>query len=187
VRAALPSADIARDVTARDVPARDVHDAIPRAAHDVIPRAAHDVIPRAALWGAGAVLVLTLAGAGLVRWTTRGDAPPAYTATVAQRALHFNDRADGGIAIVDAASGATIDSAHGEQGFLRGTLRSLSRERKRRGIGSGEPLQLIARADGRLTLHDGATGQHIDLESFGPTNAAVFARWLPPGTAGATP
>jgi hypothetical protein len=30
-------------------------------------------------------------------------------------------------------------------------------------------------------LLDPATGSRLDLESFGPTNAAVFARWLPQG------
>ena len=37
---------------------------------------------------------------------------------------------------------------------------------------------LIGRADGRLTLEDPATGRRVDLESFGPTNAAVFAQIL---------
>jgi putative photosynthetic complex assembly protein len=72
-------------------------------------------------------------------------------------------------------------AVHGEQGFLRGTLRAVVRERKLRGLVSNEPLQLISRADGRLTLLDPATGSRLDLESFGPTNAAVFARWLPQG------
>ena len=84
-----------------------------------------------------------------------------------------------GIAVVDAASSATLDTVYGEQGFLRGTLRAVVRERKLRGLVSDAPLHLIARADGRLTLTDPATGSRIDLESFGPTNAAVFARWLP--------
>jgi putative photosynthetic complex assembly protein len=70
---------------------------------------------------------------------------------------------------------------HGEQGFLRGALRSLVRERRRRGGDASAPFTLIGRADGRLTLADATTGQRIDLESFGPTNAAVFARWLTPG------
>ena len=49
------------------------------------------------------------------------------------------------------------------------------------------PFELIARADGRLTLIDTATEARIDLESFGPTNAAVFARLLTLGTASRQP
>ena len=37
------------------------------------------------------------------------------------------------------------------------------------------PEILIGRTDGRLTLQDPSTGQRIDLESCGPSNAAVFA------------
>jgi hypothetical protein len=36
-------------------------------------------------------------------------------------------------------------------------------------------MQLLGRADGRLTLIDPSTQQRIDLEAFGPSNAAVFA------------
>jgi putative photosynthetic complex assembly protein len=72
---------------------------------------------------------------------------------------------------------------HGEQGFLRGTLRGMARERRRNGLDDTAALSLLARADGRLTLVDPATGRRIDLESFGPTNAAVFARWIAPPTA----
>jgi putative photosynthetic complex assembly protein len=140
--------------------------------------AVQEIIPRRALWVGAAVLVLTLAAAGAVRWSG-ANAPHAYERTIAERALQFRDRSDGGIDVVDAASGTTLESVHGEQGFLRGTLRGLARERKRRGLDGQAPLQLIARADGRLTLADASTGEHIDLESFGPTNAAVFARWLP--------
>jgi putative photosynthetic complex assembly protein len=68
----------------------------------------------------------------------------------------------------------------GEQGFLRGALRALSRERRARGLGSEQPFQLVARPDGRLTLIDPVTDQRIDLESFGPTNAGKFASLLEP-------
>ena len=136
------------------------------------------VIPRLALIVAGAVVALTFAGVAAVRWSGF-DARQQDAQAIAQRALHFQDRPEGGIAVVDAASGATIDTVHGELGFLRGTLRAVVRERRQRGLVSSAALQLIARADGRLTLTDPATGSRIDLESFGPTNAAVFARWLP--------
>jgi putative photosynthetic complex assembly protein len=60
-------------------------------------------------------------------------------------------------------------------------LRALARERQKRDLGAGPAFELIARADGRLTLNDPATGERLDLESFGPTNAAVFARLLTAG------
>jgi putative photosynthetic complex assembly protein len=66
----------------------------------------------------------------------------------------------------------------GEAGFLRGALRALARERRKRDLGAEAAFELIARGDGRLTLNDPATGERIDLESFGPTNFATFARLL---------
>jgi putative photosynthetic complex assembly protein len=138
------------------------------------------VFPRIALVAAGVAIALTLGGVGIARWSGFDGKQQDAQAT-SQRSLHFQDRPQGGIAIVDATSNATLDTVYGEQGFLRGTLRAVLRERKLRGLVTEAPLQLIARADGRLTLLDPATGSRLDLESFGSTNAAVFARWLPQG------
>ena len=90
--------------------------------------------------------------------------------------LRFEDRPDGSIAVIDYKTGKQIDAVQGEAGFVRGTLRGLAQERKRRGLDSGPPFELIYRADGRLTLSDTATGRLVDLESFGPTNAGTFFR-----------
>jgi putative photosynthetic complex assembly protein len=140
-----------------------------------------DVFPRAALWIGAIVLGLTLGGVALHRLSPAAGARAEDAQAIAQRALIFRDLPDGGVVIVDAATGRTLDTAHGEQGFLRGTLRAMARERRLQGAATDAPLQLIARADGRLTLADASTGARIDLESFGPTNAAVFAQWLAPG------
>jgi putative photosynthetic complex assembly protein len=88
--------------------------------------------------------------------------------------LRFEDRPDGSIAVIDYKTGKQIDAVQGEAGFVRGTLRGLAQERRRRGLDSGPPFELIYRADGRLTLSDTATGRLVDLESFGPTNAGTF-------------
>jgi putative photosynthetic complex assembly protein len=66
----------------------------------------------------------------------------------------------------------------GEQGFLRGALRALAKQRKAQGVGAEQPFALIARTDGGLTLFDPVTRQRVDLESFGPTNAAAFVPLL---------
>ena len=92
--------------------------------------------------------------------------------------LRFEDRPDGSIAVIDYKTGKQIDAVQGEAGFVRGTLRGLAQERKRRGLDSGPPFELIYRADGRLTLSDTATGRLVDLESFGPTNACTFFKLL---------
>jgi putative photosynthetic complex assembly protein len=149
---------------------------------------AQEQVPRAAVVGIALLLAASVLMVAAVRLSgvemREPDAPALIT-----RSLRFEDRPDGSIAVIDAPSGRQVESISGEQGFLRGALRALARERRSRGLGAEQPFELIARSDGRLTLHDRATGERIDLESFGPTNAGAFARLLtlPAGTIGTTP
>jgi putative photosynthetic complex assembly protein len=122
----------------------------------------------------GSLLLVTLIGVGFAR--IQGySAQQADAATVWQRDLIFTDGPEGTVLVIDAHSKKEIAKFEGEQGFLRSTLRALVRERRREGMGAETPLNLIGRADGRLTLLDPSTHQRIDLEAFGPANAAVFA------------
>ena len=66
----------------------------------------------------------------------------------------------------------------GEQGFLRGTLRALARERRLRNLSSDAPFELTLLEDGRLSINDTLTNKGIDLEAFGPDNVAVFVEIL---------
>lgn len=139
--------------------------------------ATDNILPRGVLLAVGALLLATLIGVASVRLSGTDISEPDEAA-VAVRELRFEDRPDGSVVVIDAPSQTVIHTMTGENGFFRGALRGLARERKRNGLGSEQPFQLIGRADGRLTLVDPATGQRIDLESFGPTNAAVFARFM---------
>jgi len=142
-----------------------------------LPPARPDTFPRWVLMCGGGVIAFTLVSVGLVRLTGNGPDQRAAQATQ-ERQLRFEDRPDGSIAVTDARSGETVTSVQGEQGFVRGALRALARERKARGLGPEQPFQLMVRADGGLTLYDPATSQRVDLEAFGPTNAGNFARLL---------
>jgi putative photosynthetic complex assembly protein len=135
------------------------------------------ILPRRALIGIGVVLLSTVIAAGTVRLSGTSIREADDVALVS-RWLRFEDGPAGSVLVIDADSQAIIHTVTGENGFFRGTLRGLARERRRNGLGSEQPFELIGRADGRLTLVDPATGQRIDLESFGPTNASVFAQFL---------
>lgn len=93
-----------------------------------------------------------------------------------QRSFHFQDQPNGDIAVVDAVTRQEVAHFQGEQGFVRGALRALARERLRHGLGPEQPFELTGHVNGRITLRDPATGMRLNLESFGPTNAAVFSR-----------
>jgi putative photosynthetic complex assembly protein len=124
---------------------------------------------------AGGLLALTL---GLVVWaklsTASLGAQASQEAVIWQRELLFADGPKGEVVVKDFKTGEVIGLFEGEQGFVRGTLRALVRERKRRDVGSEQPFELSARTNGRLILNDPATAQRIDLDSFGPANAALF-------------
>ncbi len=142
----------------------------------------HDTqFPKLPLYSAatliGAAILLVL----LSRATGVGELRTPQAAVTAERTLRFLDQPDGSITIEDAGDAHLIERvAPGSNGFLRGTLRGLGRERKRDGIGPDAVFRLTGRSDGRLLLEDPATGRMIDLGAFGPTNAAVFAHLLAP-------
>ncbi len=136
-------------------------------------------IPRPVILAAGALLLVAMMGVAAVRLTGVGAVQVPDAAAVTVREFLFEDRSDGSIAILDARTKQQVDTvAPASNGFLRGTMRGLARERKRQGVGPEVPFQLVGRADGRLTLVDPGTSRRVDLESFGPTNAAVFAKLM---------
>ncbi len=137
-------------------------------------------IPRWLVRSIAAMLVLVLGGVAVVRLA--GFSPVVVPpAALAERALAFADTEDGAVRVSDAATGERLAELRGEQGFLRGVLRGLARERRAQQVGASTPYTLSLHTDGRLLISDPQTGQRIDLASFGPDNAAVFARWLPAG------
>lgn len=127
----------------------------------------------------GALVVASIVAVAAVRLSGvsihEPDAPVLMT-----RSLQFQDRADGGIDVIDARDASHVETVVGQAGFVRGTLRGLARERRRSGVGPEAPFELVAHVDGRLTLLDPSTSRRVDLESFGPTNMAEFVHLLGP-------
>lgn len=137
--------------------------------------------PRGPLIGAAVLIGSTLALVGYARYTQVGRVSLPAAAPVAAVELRFQDRVDGGVDVYTADQRRIGELAPGTNGFARGVLRSLVRERHREKIGPEVAFRLTRWTDGRLSLDDPATHQHVDLEVFGPTNAAVFARLLMAG------
>lgn len=138
-----------------------------------IPRPA---FPRLPLIGIFALLVFAIGAAVIGRMTHAGVYVPEAS-QVSSRELLFLDRDDGAVVVLTPER-KVVQVFTGEQGFLRGTLRGFARTRHQAGLGSELPFQLARWTDGRLTIDDPATGQHVELLAFGPTNAGVFAPLL---------
>ena len=141
------------------------------------PTADPPVFPKKPLIAALALVGLSLAVA--VTGRVVGTAPlPAPGSVVKERTLRFEDRWDGAVVVREAEDGREVDVLTGEQGFIRGTLRSFARARRGLGVGPAEPFRLAGWSSGRLTLDDLATGQRVELDAFGSENTAAFARLL---------
>lgn len=135
---------------------------------------------RSVVWvGLGILLLVGLTIAPVSTQRT----PDGQAATPrAERSFVATDRADGAVILADAGSGTpALVIAPGEDGFMRGTLRGLARDRHLRGLGPEQPFRLVVWNDGRLTLDDTATGRRLDLLAFGQSQAEAFARLLPIG------
>jgi len=139
-----------------------------------MPRA---ILPKHIALVLGLVMLATLILVAVVRFSGV-DIRYADSPSQQVRLLRFADMDNGDIGVINAQDGSELARFSGEQGFMRGALRAMARERKRRDIGPMDPFELHARTDGRLTLIDPATHMRLDLESFGPTNAGLFAQLL---------
>lgn len=140
---------------------------------------ADQVFPRGALLGAAALLGLTLLLAAAGRYSGVGVTTLPTAETVVVRELHFEDRNDGAVAVYDSVTARPVAVLEpGSNGFIRGVLRGFARERRAQAVTTVLPFRLTHWDDGRLSLADPATGRHVDLGAFGPTNAQAFARLL---------
>ena len=146
--------------------------------------------PPAVLYGAGAMMAAVVLLTGAVRTGVITGLPSAaqsrataHVGAVETRAIRFVDRADGGVDIVDIADGSLAGRiAPGSlNGFVRGVMRGLARDRHLARVGSAAPFVLTRYSDGALTLDDPSTARHIELGSFGPTNRAAFRALLKSG------
>ena len=134
--------------------------------------------PRRMLVTAGLMIAFAIAAAGFGRATHVGTVSVAESKAWQSIRVRFEDRPDGAIVMLDASGSERARVPAGQGGFVRGVLRSLARERAQSGIGAGPAFELTRWQDGRLSLQDLATGRRIEIDAFGPTNAASFRTLL---------
>jgi putative photosynthetic complex assembly protein len=136
--------------------------------------------PRLALIAAATLIGIALTGAAAGRLTRASTAGTEQTgAPTMARDLTFFDMADGSVQVRDAGGKNVVYvAAPGTNGFIRGVMRGMARDRQALGYGQGPAFRLSQWPDGRLSLQDLATGKQIDLAAFGATNRAAFAQLL---------
>ena len=141
--------------------------------------AASKTLPGPLVLAAVFAIAAAFALVGYAKATGTGGTPRPSAAVAQERLLRFADRADGGVAIIDADADVEVGLLEpGSAPFIRGILRSFARERRMNEIGAEPPFRLARRADGTVFMSDPSTGRSIELDAFGSTNEADFARLL---------
>jgi putative photosynthetic complex assembly protein len=124
-------------------------------------------------------ITIALVLVGLARYTGYKDHFDSDDRVVASCDLRFEDRPSGVVAVFSEKDGRLLGSfERGSGSFVRGILRSMTRERRSRDLGSEAPFRLARYSDGALTIRDQATGRKIYLDAFGTSNVEVFERLL---------
>jgi putative photosynthetic complex assembly protein len=140
--------------------------------------------PRLPLVGAGVLVAFAIGAIATTRLTGAGASHITESPAQLVRDLRFEDRPDGAVAVFDAGDNAEVaELAPGQNGFVRGVLRSFARERRAKEAAvttatAGSPFRLSLGADGQLTIEDTATGRVLALNAFGETNAGAFGALL---------
>lgn len=140
----------------------------------------HRPFPRGPLIAVAAMLGFMILMVGYARITgTKAELAP-LAPLAAEIDIRFVDLADGSLAVHDVATGNLLQTLPpGGEGFIRGVLKSMERQRKGYNVTLAEPFHLTRRENGDVTLEDPITGILLDLKAFGQTNAASFAQLLP--------
>ena len=120
------------------------------------------------------LIALMLSGLiGIVALLPASPLPPARV--LIQRDLVFSLPPDGSVEARDARSGALVARvAPSDRSFVQGMIHGLQVARRVNRVDPAAPLRIAALSDGRLTLSDSETGTVVDIEGFGPDNAASF-------------
>lgn len=136
-------------------------------------------IGRQAPYLLGGIVAVALIAVVFVRWAAPEVTAQRSAAVVRSCELLFEDGPAGSVLVYNAPDGVLLETFESGAGsFVRGVLRSMTRERRSLQASAEKPFRLARHADGALTIRDESTGRLIVLNAFGPTNAGVFARLL---------
>ncbi len=139
-------------------------------------------VPKPALIMAAALIAMVFALAISARVFGFGAFAEKTGTPIISRTLTFTDAKDGGILVHDAETNTLATKLEPNTGgFVRGSLRALTRKRRLASIGPQTPFTLTRYEDGQLVLHDPATDASVSISSFGPTQIATFDTLLTVG------
>ena len=132
-------------------------------------------VPKGVIKAGAIIIALSLSCAAIGRYTDIGTSHVLKTPVSQSVDIAFSDAVDGSVVVTEKPGDKTIAVlAPGTNGFIRGTMRGLARDRRVRNIGADVPFTLARHDNGHLTLSDPATGRMLELNGFGVTNVGAF-------------
>lgn len=135
--------------------------------------------PRGILIAIASLVGFTILVVAIARLTGYDPSQAPLSPEATGRDLSFVEVGRGDLAVYDASTGELLETLPpGEDGFIRGVLRTLERERRKHGVPLDGPYRVSLRENGRYTLEDQTTEFLIDLRAFGPTNEAAVGRFI---------
>ncbi|MBO6757552.1 MAG: phosphonoacetaldehyde hydrolase [Roseibium sp.] len=135
--------------------------------------------PTLPLYAAFALIGIAVSATVFGTVTGIGTVRDSFGAPVAIRDIQLVGGVGEEVQVIDARTDTVLAVFPVEEGgFVRGSLRALSRIRLQTDVVANAPYRLIRWQNGAVSLSDTVSGERIYLNAFGPDNAAAFAELL---------
>ncbi len=146
-------------------------------------RVERPIVGRRPLVLASSLVIASLVLATFARMTGIGVVKLPETPIVESRDMTFVEQPDGRVEVRTAATGEMVQSLalRDGGGFIQTIVKGMMFERAPKKIGAEVPYRLARHSDGRLILHDPATGRRQTVDTFGAVNTEAFAKLLSKG------
>ncbi len=129
-----------------------------------------------------AMFALVMTVLALVSYARLTDMPlsalPPASDVMIERPILLEGELSGAATIRNPDGTLIAEMTPDEGGFVSGIYRVIMRERTKHRVAPDTPIVLRRQENGRISIHDPATGWGADLMGFGIDNARVFARLL---------
>ena len=138
-------------------------------------------LPKPIIVGGGLLMVTAVVLCAAAHATGVGVTRVEAPVPVESRDLVFAEGAGGVLRVTEADGGRAVATyPDGEGGFIRATVKALTRNRTLYGAPAVGAFRVSATGDGGVWLQDVATHQSIDLRAFGPNQVQAFGQFLRP-------
>ena len=136
-------------------------------------------VPKALLSMMFALVVFILVAVSVARvsgWTLVGT--PPQSEIVAKASLYLFSEKNKAVTVLS-SKGVLLANLTGEEGgFVSDVARAVDQERRKQGVESNAPIEVIWRENGQISVYDPSTAWQADLMGFGADSSRAFAMLL---------